>query len=115
MKKYGGMMYGGKYYWSLAQGPVLSQLNQASILYFFGIKLMLPSHLLLGSSSALIPLGFPAERWNAFLNKMRTACWAYLISFDFMALIVFNTANFCEQRVLRGQRNGSPRPLISIF
>jgi hypothetical protein len=25
------------------------------------------------------------------------------------------SANFCEQRVSRGQRNGSPRQLISIF
>jgi hypothetical protein len=25
------------------------------------------------------------------------------------------SANFCGQRVLRGQRNGSPRPLISGF
>jgi hypothetical protein len=25
------------------------------------------------------------------------------------------SANFCESRVLRGQRNGSPRPLISVF
>jgi hypothetical protein len=55
------------------------------------------------------------DQCNYYVKKLRG--FAPLANYADRATAAFwrSSGNFCGYRVLRGQRNGSPRPLVSVF